>query len=133
MPVQVRPLLPTTPVAELSRPCSEGRAGQARHSREGLMVYVADVTNLDEAREAKQGALKGHPAANGKSSATDGNGGSISEDDANRFFRQYVKHEKAWGQDRADTYSRCRLREHGVPRERVEIALRRIKRMAGEA
>jgi hypothetical protein len=28
---------------------------------------------------------------------------------------------------RPDTYSRCRLREHGVPRERVEIELRHIK------
>jgi hypothetical protein len=78
---------------------------------------------LDEAREAKQGM-----------SATNGNGadsrGNISANKAQGLFRQHVKHEKEWGQVPADMSLRCRIKELGVPRERVEIEFRRIKRLA---
>jgi hypothetical protein len=107
---------------------SERDIDHDRHSPEGLMAHVADVietqlSNLEEAREAKQGM-----------SATNGDDAhrrrSISANKAHRLFRQHMKHEKAWGQAPADMSLRCRINELGVPRERVEIEFRRIKRLA---
>jgi hypothetical protein len=103
---------------------SERDIDHDRHSREGVMAYVADVieTRLSNI-EAKQGM-----------SATNGDDAfrrrSISANKAHRLFRQHVKHENAWGQAPADMSLRCRIKELGVPRERVEIEFRRIKRLA---